>query len=246
MNYIAYTAIFGGKDKVENFIWYDSPSKFICFTDDEEAINDSITIVRVPPFNANSNLSAKLYKLFPHLFLKEYEFSIWFDGNMRIKDTCNPETLIENSLKDNDLALYAHPQRDCIYEEAAACIHDKLDLVPVLETQIQTYKKNNLPRHTGMGACGFLLRRHASRSLINLSNLWWKEILKFSVRDQISFNYLVWRLQYAYFTIPGYYFNNENYQRFGHQKERYTTSTDYFQLRNNESSAAIGLPFGIK
>ena len=33
-------------------------------------------------------------------------------------------------------------------------------------------------------------------------NQWWNMIEKYSKRDQLSFNYICWKLEYAYYTVP--------------------------------------------
>ncbi len=126
-------------------------------------------------------------KLLSHLFC-DSEYSIWIDGNMSLLKP--PEELVERYLKNHDLAVFKHPKRDCIYEEAIRVAKSELDDAETIIEQVSRYEKSGYAKHKGLYECGFLLRRHTPK-VIEFNNFWWSEYSRGCVRDQISFAYSV-------------------------------------------------------
>ena len=69
----------------------------------------------------------RVVKICPHRYLKEYDISIWVDGNLEIVGDVR-KLVDEYDLDKADLYVRVHPQRNCIYDEAEAVIHYKKDL----------------------------------------------------------------------------------------------------------------------
>ena len=46
---------------------------------------------------------------------------------------------------DEDLFLYRHYERECIYDEGKKCIEDSLDWFWRIRKQMNKYQKRNLP-----------------------------------------------------------------------------------------------------
>ena len=138
--------------------------------------------------------SARMHKCLTPDF-KEYDFSIWIDGNTSLKVT--PEFLIKE-LGDNDILVYSH-WRDCIYDEATAekeeCIALKkpIEEIKAIDNQMLRYRKEGYPEHNGLAATTYVIRRH-TEAVDDFNNLWWAEICRGSKQDQLSFNYAAWKL----------------------------------------------------
>lgn len=63
----------------------------------------------------------RIIKICPHRYLKEYDISIWVDGNIKIKRSLI-DFINQYDLEKCPLYVRVHPSRKCIYEEAEACI----------------------------------------------------------------------------------------------------------------------------
>lgn len=216
MTHIVYTSIFGGKDKVEDFIWHEYPGDCVCFTD-SEAKNSAINVIKSPALNKESAVSAKIFKFFPYFFFPDCDYSIYLDGNMRVKKGFNAQKLIDIYLVTNDLAIYAHPFRDCVYEELKGGLILKNKSYRAFRKQKKDYEKAGLPKHSGLAACGFLIRRH-SLELKKFCEAWWKDFLNYTSRDQPSFGFTTWNLHYPYTIIPGSIMSNEYFSIVNHEK----------------------------
>jgi len=159
-----YTAICGGKDEPRTDI--------TCFGEYSEFVSP----VR----------NAKIYKILPHKFL-DADITIWIDGNIEL--LIPPEQLVEEWLGDVDMALFKHPDRDCIYDEAPAAkglFEAHLKVRDDIDKQIEHYREIDFPEHAGMGECNVIIRRNNPK--VNAFNeAWWAEICRWSQRDQLSF-----------------------------------------------------------
>ena len=105
-----------------------------------------------------------------------------------------PECIYDTYLQQCDAVFlcFPHPQRTCIYDEAEEVIRLQYDCEAVVREQIDTYKRFDYPRNNGLIAGTFLLRRHNDLVLRQVSEAWYMQVLRFSKRDQISFNFVSW------------------------------------------------------
>lgn len=187
---VVYTCITGNYDGLREVVSPEGNIDYICFSDD---ITHSETwkIKPIPKYlkYLSAAKTARCIKILPHLFLPEYETSVWVDGNIQVVGSMNE--FIDKNLK-NYFAIPKHPDRTCVYEEANAVINLGKDSVDTVNPQIMEYMNKNYPENNGMVQSGIMIRKHNDKRCIDISNLWWNEVRKFSKRDQLSFNYSIW------------------------------------------------------
>jgi hypothetical protein len=128
--------------------------------------------------------NARCHKILTHQFV-DCDYSIWIDGCYRL--LVPPEEMVERFLMDHDIAAFKHPHRDCAYDEARDCTEQKLDNPDVIKAQVEAYRLQGFPENFGMVETMVLLRRHSAR-VETFNNIWWSELCRHSVRDQISFS----------------------------------------------------------
>ena len=88
------------------------------------------------------------YKILPHEFLEDYRYSIYIDANIQITgDVCK---LFTQHLNDEPLAVAEHPRRDCIYEEAEACVKKNLANKDDVNQQMSRYRSEGFPEKYGL------------------------------------------------------------------------------------------------
>lgn len=131
-------------------------------------------------------------KICPHRYLREYDISVWVDGNITVKGDI-VDFINQYDLDKNCLYSRIHPKRKCIYEEAEACIKMRKDTQGIINAQIERYKNEGYPKNIGMVETGVLLRKHNDPKCMIIDNNWASELLLGSHRDQLSFNYVCWK-----------------------------------------------------
>lgn len=129
----------------------------------------------------DSRLNAKIYKVLSHHFV-DAEYSIWVDGNVRLKVA--PELLVE-MMGAADCAVFRHCERSDIYEEARFITERGKDGSKIVAEQVAAYRRAGFEKRD-LGMCFLIVRRHTDDIAIR-NALWWSEICRYSVRDQISF-----------------------------------------------------------
>ena len=123
---VIYTSIFG-----DGYYLHDPETKlkdydFICFTDNPKYQSD-IWKVKLIPKIYDGVRDSKKPKILPHRYLKDYDISIWIDGDIKI--ISNIDKLIEDHLKTTNHAAFNHElcgmtttgnlnRRNCVYDEA--------------------------------------------------------------------------------------------------------------------------------
>lgn len=221
-----YTAIFGDKDYLLEPECQPDNCDFFCFTDSDNLSSPVWQIKKCEPTSEDPVRSAKTYKILPHKFFPEYEYSVWVDGNILVKGDVNK--IIKRYLKVSNLAVYDHMQlpgekRDCIYEEAKALLDmankgkykDDPDLI---KKQMAYYKGKGYPEHYGLSCGGVIVRNHNEEGVKKVMEDWWEEIKKFSRRDQLSFNYVAWENNFSFIFIKGNLRNNKYFKHLSHKR----------------------------
>jgi hypothetical protein len=195
MKVIFYTAIFGGRDNLHPASTMDSKCDYICFSDKSYDVPPwQVTVLKS---EIGARLEAKFYKINSHDAIPQADISIWVDGN--ISPRINIDQVLD-ILGDNDLVIYRHPQRDCVYSEGQECIKRGLDSPEVIKKQLDRYRSEGYPEHYGLYCGGMIIRRH-TKEIQEFNKLWWDEIINNSIRDQISLPYCLWKYSVKYKVI---------------------------------------------
>lgn len=198
-NIVVYTAIFGDYDVLIDPEVVEPGVDYVCFTDDEKLSSDVWQIRNVRPMT-DPALSNRRIKILAHEYLEEYELSVYIDGNIQILERIKP--LVEDYLSTTDFALYKHPERSGIFEEAEACIEkNKAEQGPVRE-QLSYYRDVGFPDDRDLSENRILFRRHQNPEIKDLMWSWWREVSERVSRDQLSLMFVLWMNDVEYNLIP--------------------------------------------
>ncbi len=216
---VVYTINLGLKDKVLDPAIVDNDVDYLCFSDCPSRIDTKIyKLVYCDPDNfihynddpyTNYSRASKPHKICPHKIpeLQKYNLSIYHDASIQIKRSLRP-LIIEAS--ENLFSAFWHG-RGGLYLEANANIMYNKDYHNIIWNQIDRYNKEGYPRSSkNLYITGVLFRKHMKAKVIELSELWMKEIENGTHRCQVSLPYAEWKLDF-----PIYVFNGEkfNYRR---------------------------------
>lgn len=146
--------------------------------------------------------TARWHKLNSHVLFPDAEFVVWFDGSQQIKPIQVREQLVLPHLTNCDIATFKHPDRTCVFQELAACVKLKKDNAALMRSQLDEYRKAGYPPFNGLVETACLVRRHTPET-ISFNKSWWGQIQSYSYRDQLSFNYIAWKLGMKYGHVPG-------------------------------------------
>ena len=194
---VVYTCITGGYDNVLEPTYVTPGVDYICFTDDPTLKSKTWKFRPIPKelLTFSKVKQQRGVKILAHRYLSEYDISIWVDGAVIVKGN------ITEYLKTLDLTQYSvfipeHPARKCIYAEKDACVKIKKikgDEITLADKQMNRYKTEGFPANYGLVQTNVMIRSHNDQYSKDLMEKWWSELKDYSHRDQLSFNYALWK-----------------------------------------------------
>lgn len=190
MRGLVYTAIFGGSD-VPQPLRKEVREKnvdYLMFTDGPGAEGWQLYKERTCQ---NTRLQARLIKTnMPNRpEAKDYDWTLWMDGSHTIRVPISEH--VEHWLAEADFAAYKHHQWDCTYKEIQKCIEFKKDSAARLEPIRKRLRDEGFPEHYGQIASCVLVRKQNPTTAMH-ARAWLDAVQNMSVRDQITFMYILW------------------------------------------------------
>ncbi|XP_020961857.1 uncharacterized protein LOC107610162 isoform X2 [Arachis ipaensis] len=157
-----------------------------------------VVIVRDLPF-VDQRLNGKIPKMLSHRLFPQAKFSIWVDSKSQFRR--DPLGVLEALLwhPHSVFAISEHGARSSVYDEAKAVVKKNKAKPEEVEVQLNQYRKDGLPedkRFIGKKAlceASVIVRKHMPLTNL-LMCLWFNEVVRFTSRDQLSFPYVLWRL----------------------------------------------------
>ena len=135
---------------------------------------------------------------------RNYEVSVWIDSNIQITHQDFYEKVVELDITDVPISSMWHLYRHCIYEEAFAVVNLMVEHEKVVVDWCHHIRKEHYPRGNGLCETNVLYRKQLLPITNSFNKLWWECINSYSRRDQLSFNYVLWKVG-----IPCVYFLGE-------------------------------------
>jgi len=206
---IVYTAILGYYDQIRP-IFPGSKARHILFSDVGPKNSKGWEIAPLYGIRQPQLMSRKC-KILAHRHFPDATYTIWYDGWVQM--CIDPLELIQY-LQGNDWAAERHADRDCIYREARACITLGHVNPTITWSQMNAYAVDGFPEHYGLLGNHIIVRKNTAQ-IAELEELWWAQLQKYTIRDQLSLMYCLWKLNISYGVIPrtGTYYKTFNHSR---------------------------------
>lgn len=144
--------------------------------------------------SANANRYCKMHPY--ELFGKNYDYAVYTDGNIQI---ISDLTSLYSIAKQSPLgvAMHRHSVRNCIYQEAEACIEANRGSIENIRKQVEKYKHEGFPNDFGMLEATIIVFDLNNVCGQKLMNNWWLEYNRSgSGRDQLALPYVIWKMGY--------------------------------------------------
>lgn len=216
-NIAVYTCICGNYDTLKEIKTMEDNIDYICFTDQSDLVSDQWKIIEIPEFLNffEQTKRARCIKILPHLFLENYETSVWVDANIQILENIN-ELIRQN---DGYFIIPKHPDRICVYEEAKKVIELNKDDKSNVYTQIEKYREMGYPENYGLVQSNVIIRKHNDEKCKRISENWWNELKLKSKRDQLSFNFSIYNCDYKIDILNPNIIESKYFQIYSHNNK---------------------------
>lgn len=212
------TAIYGGYDYLSELPDGHGFDEAICVTDNPDLQPDTWTIVYKPKPDLHPRLAAKYPKMTPWLYT-DADVAVWLDGSAKIIDSGFKQACLD-ALGEEDIVVWKHPernQRNCLYDEATYCAGWPKYRDWPIGKQVAHYEDQGMPRGFGLYACGTIVWRKTPQAHEFGLN-WLQENLAWSIQDQVSLPYLVWKHKPRLATFPFEEYGNPYLVWFSHTR----------------------------
>ena len=193
--FVVYTAMVGEYDNIHQPSYIDDSFDYILFSDCAEETQIGVwSVRRINYFNPNRIKVARWAKTHACQLLPEYEMSVWVDASVDLQDSYVFNKAISLYKQGVNIATMTHSKRDCIYDEMFAVFKSGYEEIDVLAKWHKKLERELYPRHNGLSETGLVYRAH-NDIVLSFESEWWNCIERYSRRDQLSFNYVAWRLK---------------------------------------------------
>lgn len=172
--------------------------------DEKQSMNcDSITITdkeSSPRYGAMTpRLQAKIPKCFAWQIAPGYDFYLWADGNIKLKTAA--VSYLHDNLKDHDVVVLQHPQRNTIWWEyrynwrglhsnaPSNYLTERYDC-EFLDEQMEVIKADKDYRDDLLVNGGVFMYRNTPEVQQMLKE-WWYHISRYLIMDQMSWAYVL-------------------------------------------------------
>ena len=185
-----YTVLTGAYDQL-NEIPLKLPNwDYLCFTDNRSLTSSSWEIIFLENKLALDPVRlSRHFKINNHLIDSGYDLSIYVDANIRIRG--NLDCFVAQVLPvDAGCGVLLHPFLHSLREETEQCITIGKDDGQLLQQQYYHYtrEKGFTDRFPHINA-RMIIRRTGNDDVRRLMETWFEQLLAWSCRDQMAFNY---------------------------------------------------------
>ncbi|MFJ3391458.1 glycosyltransferase domain-containing protein [Leifsonia aquatica] len=183
-----YTALLGEYEDIsEQHVARETDTPFICFTDRDDLVSDTWTIVKVElPFPFDLVRSQRYFKIRGHELLDGFDETLYIDNSVQLEVT--PDVILEQWLGDADFAVSRHSWRDRVIDEFDEIVRLNYDDAARVNEQLLHYAEaypDVMDEHPYWN--GVLARRWTPEVTATMG-IWFDHVLRYSRRDQLSAN----------------------------------------------------------
>ena len=233
---IVYTAFTGDYDSIKEVEFKDDNTRYVCFTQNPNLESDTWEFIQMEDSILDDNRIAKQYKVFPHKYFPDYKYSFWIDASFKLVGSIREYV---SRYINSAMLTVVHPERDCIFDEAASSVQFPRYSNYSIQKQVNKYLNDGMPLHYGLPSLGALFRKHNDPQIMDLMEKWWREIINFTNQDQLSFTYLMWKNNFHPSVASEYiwinkYWTKENKYHHNVELDDYITSRNLIKsLKGN-------------
>ena len=216
-----YTCITGNYDNIKEIENKEKGIDYYCFTNNKNFKSNSWNIVYISDENLTNVELARKIKILGHETINDkYDILVWMDGAITFRKKIRD--FVNTYLGENDtFVAFKHGERNNIHDEAVMCHRFGKESKEKVKKLLAFYKNEKYSDDTGLIESTVYIKRPKDKLVIETMKLWFDMILNYSHRDQLSFNYCVYKTGLNVRWINESVFNNDwfKWEKHNYKKE---------------------------
>lgn len=197
------TGALGGYDPIRP-LGDDGFDQALCVTDDPTVPVDGYERVMLLS-REHPRLVCKTPKMTPWRFT-DCDAAVWVDASFEIH--AGFSDWVREHLERDDFVVWNHPERrDCIRQEVELCAGWAKYAAWPMREQLDHYFSEGMPEHYGLWAAGVVGWRFTDEAK-DFGTQWLEEQYRWTIQDQVSLPYLLWKNQRTPGVWQGHEFRN--------------------------------------
>lgn len=183
-----YTCITGNYDNLKE-VKKEKGIDYYCFTNNKNIISNSWKIIYIEDNSLSNVKLARKIKILGHEIINDYDILLWMDAAVEFKKKI--KDFINFYLKDESFVAFKHGSRDNINDECLECVKFDKETKQNVNRLLNFYHYENFDDSYGLIESTVFIKKPKDECVKKTMNLWFNMILKYSHRDQLSFNYCI-------------------------------------------------------
>lgn len=188
-----YTCITGNYDdlKANN---QEAGIDYLCFTNNPSLKSNTWKITMIENDGLDNIRLARKIKIMGHKYIDDnYDCSIWIDGATTIVGSIK-DFIKNNCSGDNSqLCVFKHSTRNTVYDEAVACVYNRRADIDLVREEMNHLKSEGFKDDNGLIESTVFFKRHNDQLVKQTMQYWYETILAYTTRDQLAFNYAIYK-----------------------------------------------------
>lgn len=211
-----YTIITGDYDNLADPAVVNPEWDYYCFTDCPDRFKSKIwKFKEIDTSKYGPVISQREVKMKPHVFLPEYDYTIYIDGKLGI--TGDLTRYISGYARESSMLCFPHPTRRTLQSEVDAIIYYGKADPNQIQKQIDSYQAEGYADDNLIAETACIVRSNHDEKLQKVMEDWFEEILKKSHRDQLSLGYVCWKNQFRFDVCDLNIYLNSYLEHHGHR-----------------------------
>ena len=232
-NICVYTCITGEYDNLKEIENLEKEIDYYCFTNNKNIVSKTWKVVYIEDNKLSNVQLARKIKILGHSIINNnYEVLLWMDGAVVFKK--NIMDFIKYYLTDEDnFVAFEHGNRNNIKDECNACVRLKKETKENVYKILNFYRQENYPDDNGLIESTVFIKRMNNDLVDATMRLWFDMILDYSHRDQLSFNYCIYKTGLKVKWIKEKVFNND---WFGWENHKFENKIETYRVYFGDES----------
>ena len=223
-----YTCITGNYDNIKEIENKEKGIDYYCFTNNKNIKSNTWNVVYISDDSlSNVELARKIKILGDPSINNKYDVLVWMDGAVTFKKKI--KEFVKTYLGKNDVFVaFKHGERKTIKEECGTCYRFNKETKEKINRLLSFYEKENYPDNNGLIESTVYIKRPQDKKVIETMNLWFDMIINYTHRDQLSFNYCIYKTNLKVKWINEKVFDNEWFLWERHNYKKEITNYDIY------------------